>query len=76
MPCKMMAPIYQALADKITDESLVMAELNVDEHPVIATKLGVRSIPTVVVFKNGKEVNRSAGMLPLPELEAIICGNE
>nr|WP_243694195.1 thioredoxin domain-containing protein [Vibrio viridaestus] len=72
----MMAPIYQALADKITDESLVMAELNVDEHPVIATKLGVRSIPTVVVFKNGKEVNRSAGMLPLPELEAIICGNE
>ncbi|MBF9000301.1 MULTISPECIES: thioredoxin family protein [Vibrio] len=72
MPCRMMSPIYEEVADKIADESLVMAEVNIDQFPSVAASLGVRSIPTVVVFKNGKEINRSAGLLPAPQLTALI----
>jgi len=49
-----------------------MGELNIDDFPSVAGKLAVRSIPTVVVFKNGKEINRSVGMMPAPELQALI----
>lgn len=71
-PCRMMSPIYDQVADKIADENLIMGEINIDEFPSVATKLAVRSIPTVVIFKNGKEVNRSVGMMPAPELQALI----
>ncbi|MCO7233544.1 MULTISPECIES: co-chaperone YbbN [unclassified Cobetia] len=71
-PCRMMSPIYRQVAEAIANDDLVMAELNIDEHPAIAERLGVRSIPTVVIFKDGKEVNRSVGMLPTPELQKLI----
>ncbi len=72
MPCRMMSPIYEEVADRIADDSLIMGEVNIDEFPSVAAQLGVRSIPTVVVFKDGKEVTRSAGMMPAPQLETLV----
>ncbi|WP_299661258.1 thioredoxin domain-containing protein [uncultured Psychromonas sp.] len=71
-PCKMMSPIYNQVADNIADEKLIMGEVDIDAFPAIATKLGVRGIPTVVIFENGKEVNRSVGLMPAPELQKLI----
>ena len=63
MPCKMMSPIINELAE---DESLNanIAKLNVDENQKTSAKYGVRGIPTSVLFKNGKEVNRFVGVKP------------
>ncbi|SDI03308.1 thioredoxin [Vibrio xiamenensis] len=72
MPCRMMAPIYDEVASRVVDDSLLMAEVNIDEFPSVAAQLGVRSIPTVVVFKEGKEVTRFAGMMPAPQLEELV----
>ncbi len=72
MPCRMMSPIYEEVAGRIVDDSLLMGEVNIDEFPSVAAQLGVRSIPTVVVFKGGEEVTRSAGMLPAAQLEKLV----
>lgn len=72
MPCRMMSPIYDEVAGRVADDSLIMGEVNIDEFPSVAAQLGVRSIPTVVVFKDGKEVTRSAGMMPAPQLEELV----
>ena len=74
MPCKMMVPILNELADSLP-ENTTIAKLNVDESQQIAAKYGVRSIPTSIVFKNGKEIKRFVGVKPasffLKELEKL-----
>ena len=59
-PCKMAAPIIDELADEYKDKA-VIAKLNVDENQAVAGKFGVMSIPTVIMFKNGEEVDRKVG---------------
>lgn len=70
-PCKMIAPILEKLSSKIGD-SLTIAKLNVDDNNKKAGQYGVRSIPTLKVFKNGKDVGTFIGLRPLEELEAIV----
>jgi thioredoxin 1 len=60
MPCKMIAPIVNELAHELKGTAGV-GKLNVDENPAISQKYGVRSIPTMIVLKNGKEVERIVG---------------
>ena len=59
-PCKMIAPILQEIADEQTGK-LKIVKLNVDEAPDVAMKYQVMSIPTLIVFKDGVEVNRLVG---------------
>ncbi|GHB34581.1 thioredoxin family protein [Salinicola rhizosphaerae] len=61
-PCMMMQPMYKKAAKDIGDKAL-LSEMNLDHSPNIARKLGIRSIPTVVAFKNGEEVQRHTGLL-------------
>ena len=58
-PCKMMAPVI----DKIAEENpeLNVAKVNVDEASELASQFGIMSIPTLVIFKDGREINRSLG---------------
>ena len=58
-PCKMIAPIVEEIANERTDITVV--KVNVDNDPQIAVKYGVQSIPTLIVFKDGQEVNRIVG---------------
>ncbi|MFA7368351.1 MAG: thioredoxin [Kiritimatiellales bacterium] len=55
-PCKMQAPILDKVATKVGGKA-VIAKVNVDESPALAAKFGVRSIPTLILFKNGQKVN-------------------
>src|SRR5674476_821697 len=57
MPCKMMAPVLNTLAEELTGNASV-GKLNVDQQQSISLKYGVRSIPTLLLFKNGEEINR------------------
>ena len=66
-PCRMIAPVLDQLATQMAGRIRV-AKLNVDENPVTASRLGVRSIPLLVVFKGGREVDRIVGVQPQSEI--------
>ena len=70
-PCKMLSPTVEALAEQYEGKALV-AKVNVDEEPELARAFGVMSIPTVVLFENGQEKNRSVGLVPKEKLLALL----
>ncbi len=61
MPCKMMAPVLNETAEELGNTAKI-AKLDVDSNRESSAKYGVRSIPTLILFKNGKEVNRFVGV--------------
>jgi thioredoxin 1 len=61
MPCKMMAPVLNDLAGEVGD-SVAICKVNIEEYQSIAQKHAVRNIPTILIFKNGKEVDRVVGV--------------
>lgn len=61
-PCKMAGPVIDKLADDYKDR-VVVVKVNVDENQQSAQQFGVMSIPTVIVFQNGKEAERKVGFL-------------
>lgn len=67
-PCRMIAPIVEELAHDY-DGQAVIAKMNTDENVVVAGKLGIMGIPTLIVFKDGKEVDRVVGYAPRHALE-------
>lgn len=62
-PCKMIGPIVEELAGEY-DGKAVIAKLNVDENPNTTIRFGVRSIPTLLVFKGGQVVDKQVGAVP------------
>ncbi len=62
-PCKMIGPLIEELATEY-DGKAVIGKLNVDENPDIAATYGIRSIPTLLVFKGGEIVDRIVGAVP------------
>jgi thioredoxin 1 len=62
-PCLMMAPVVDELAGDYAEKA-VIAKLDVDANPVTAQKFGIRSIPTMLVFKDGKMVDKLIGASP------------
>lgn len=61
MPCKMMAPVLNEIAED-TEAKVQVCKVNVDEYQSLASKYGIRGIPTTVLFSNGKEINRFVGV--------------
>lgn len=70
-PCRMVLPILEQLAEEL-DGKVKIAKMNVDENQVVPSQFGIRSIPTMIVFKNGAKVAERAGALPKPQLESFI----
>jgi thioredoxin 1 len=60
-PCKVLAPIVEKLADEYKGKIRV-GKLDIDDSPGVASKFGIRGVPTVVVFKDGKESGRHVGV--------------
>ena len=58
----MLSPVVDAVGDEVTDAKV--AKINVDEQESLAARFDVMNIPTLIVFKDGKEVNRSVGVIP------------
>lgn len=70
-PCRMVAPIVEELASRYAG-SATFGKLNTDENPRITMKYGISAIPTLIVFKNGEEVDRMVGVAPKPQIEAFL----
>jgi len=68
-PCKMIGPIVKELAGEY-DGKAVIGKVNVDETPSTAAQFGIRSIPTLLVFKNGEVVDKQIGAVP----KAVLAG--
>ena len=62
-PCKMLAPVIEELGGQYEGKA-VIAKVDVDAEPELARRFGVMSIPTVVLFKDGAEVDRKVGVMP------------
>ena len=72
-PCKMLAPTIDKLAEKY-DGKVIVGKVDVDEEQELARQFGVMSIPTVVLFKDGKEVQRTVGVQPQAAFERLVDG--
>ena len=71
-PCRMVSPIVDEIAEEHPE--FVVAKVNVDENPELAGEFGVMSIPTLVVIKDGKVINQSAGARPKAQILAMLEG--
>ncbi|MBQ7688546.1 MAG: thioredoxin [Clostridia bacterium] len=70
-PCKMVAPVVAAFAEKYAG-TVKVGKVNVDDEAELAMRYGIMSIPTLMLFKNGSPVKTSVGYAPLEELEAML----
>ena len=69
-PCKMIAPFIDQLADEYSDR-IKIAKVNVDEEQDLASRHGIASIPTLVIYQGGNIVNQKAGAMPKHEIEKL-----
>ena len=69
-PCRMVAPIVEELASETPD--VTFAKVDVDENPDVAMGLGITSIPTLMLFKNGKLVDKLIGARPKQDIKQMI----
>lgn len=71
MPCRMLSPVVDEVASE--NSAVSVGKINVDEQPELAARFGVMSIPTLIVFKNGEAVQRSVGVIPKAQVEALLA---
>jgi thioredoxin 1 len=69
-PCKTLNPLLNELAHE--NEGIIIGKVNVDENGDLASNYGVRGIPTIIFFKNGKEVDKIVGLKSKSEFQSII----
>lgn len=67
-PCQVMGPVIRELAEEFQTQAVV-AKVNVDDHQEIAARYGIQSIPTLMIFQNGRVVDQMVGTMPKTELE-------
>ncbi len=67
-PCKMIGPSLEEISDEL-GEKVVIAKLNIDDHPEAPAKYGVRGIPTMILFKNGEIAETKVGAAPKSALK-------
>lgn len=71
-PCRIVAPIVEQLAEQYGEQGLRVGKLDVDQNPELASRFAVRSIPTILFFKDGELVDKVIGAVPKPHLEEKI----
>jgi thioredoxin 1 len=72
-PCKMVGPVLEEVAAEMAGQ-LVIAKINVDENPLVPSKFGIRSIPTLILFKNGEVADTKVGALQKSQLLSWLKG--
>jgi len=70
-PCRMVGPIIEALSAEYTGKA-AFGKMNVDENQVMPSSFGIMSIPTIIIFNHGKEVERLVGAYPKAHIETMI----
>ena len=69
-PCRLLLPIVKNVAEE--NPQYVIGKINIDESPELAAEYGVSSIPTLVVLENGREIKRSLGAKPKPQVLKLL----
>ncbi|MBR3458324.1 MAG: thioredoxin [Selenomonadaceae bacterium] len=69
-PCRMLSPVVEELAEERTD--IKVGKVNVDEQPELSGQFGIMSIPTLLVFRDGKKVDESVGVVPKSAIENML----
>jgi thioredoxin 1 len=72
-PCRVIAPALEEIAAELKGKVKIV-KLNIDENPAVPGSLGIRSIPTLIVFKDGKAASQKVGAAPKGELSKWISG--
>jgi thioredoxin 1 len=70
-PCKMIAPYLEQIADEMGGQATV-AKVNVDENGDLSARFGIRSIPTLMIFKDGRVVDHAIGALPKEQIRTLL----
>ena len=70
-PCRAMSPAVEAAAQKLSDGAKVY-KVNVDDNPSVSPRFGIRGIPTLILFKDGREANRLVGLASKEEIEGLV----
>lgn len=70
-PCRMLTPILQELEPEIADKAKIV-KVNIDQNPQTASSLGIRSIPTMILFKGGSAVSNMVGVNPKPKIKSWV----
>lgn len=70
-PCKMMKPVLEELKSKLGDSATIL-KVDVDKNPNVAMHYGIQSVPTLILFKEGKIVWRQSGVVPAQKLQQLI----
>lgn len=73
-PCKMIAPVIDQLATEYEGKA-VIGKVNVDDEGTLAARYGVMTIPTIIYFKNGMEIDRKVGVMPKEAFAASLDEN-
>lgn len=73
-PCQMVAPVLDELAEKYSDR-ITFVKMDVDQNPKTAAKYNIRSIPALIIFKNGEPASHVVGYRPKEELKQILDEN-
>jgi|DEB0MinimDraft_12_1074336.scaffolds.fasta_scaffold02503_3 thioredoxin 1 len=71
-PCRTLGPIIEMVNDENVDDSVAVVKINVDDSTDLAKEYGVRSIPTVIYFKNGEVADKSVGITSKVDIQKII----
>lgn len=70
-PCKMMAPVFNEVSQKYPLK-ILFAKVNTQEEQILASKYGIRSIPTIIIYKNGIEAKRVSGAMDAHTLSSLV----
>jgi thioredoxin 2 len=71
-PCRMVAPEIEKVAQRMAGRALVL-KVDTDANPELSNRFGIRSIPAIGVFRNGREITRASGVRPAPAIEAMVA---
>ncbi|GCD77721.1 thioredoxin [Thermaurantimonas aggregans] len=71
-PCKMQAPILKELASQVPTDKVKIIKIDVDRNQELAARMNISGVPTLVLYKNGQQVWRQSGMMPLHGLKQLI----
>ena len=74
-PCKQISPILEELSEEFKENKIVIAKVNIDENPETPSKYGIMSIPSLLLFKEGKLVSTQIGLQQKSELKVWIENN-
>jgi thioredoxin 1 len=70
-PCKMMAPVLKQVKQNFKDQIRII-KIDIDKNPAVAQKYGIRGVPTLILFKSGREVWKQSGVLQANQINTVI----